>query len=236
MSKRGAAALAIALICHHIVSVRSEDSIRSKVIQLTSGRGLCSGEQIKAPSGENYILTAAHCRALEKDGSILAQDDSGRQLPRRILAVDSKSDLMILEGMPGQDGLDIAKHSSAQQHVRTFTHGRRFPTYKTEGTLISDAPIEFVVGMADTPESEAACLAGGPNRVETFNSFFGEVKVCVFSAQETATTAKIVPGSSGGPVVDDHGDLVGVVSAGDGDGAFGYLVRLSDIQEFVSNY
>ncbi len=233
-SRKGIAAIIIAMCLHHMVSVRSEDSIRSKVVKLTSEHGLCSGEMIKAASGTSYILTAAHCKELAKDGSILVTDDAGRQLPRRILGLDTKSDLMILEGMPGQEGLDIAKHASPKQHVRTFTHGRRFPTYETQGQLIGEASVEFILAPAETPEEVAACVA--PNHIEKLHTFFGDLDACIFSAPETATTAKIVPGSSGGPVVDDSGDLVGVVSAGDGDGAFGYLVRLQDIQDFVRNY
>jgi S1-C subfamily serine protease len=58
--------------------------------------------------------------------------------------------------------------------------------------------------------------------------------MCFLKVVEVATTAKVVPGSSGGMVVDDVGDLIGVVSASNGD--FGFLVRLQDIKNFLAKY
>lgn len=219
-----------------IAGGRSEDSIRSTVMQLTSDKGSCSGEQIKAPSGVNYVLTAAHCAGLAVDGSILVHTEDGRQLLRKVLAEDPNSDLLLLEGVPGIDGLDVAGSSRRGQSIRTFTHGLAFPTYRTEGVLIADKEIQFVVGGGPlaSAEEEAKCASMAKNSVIAIDTFFGELKLCILTSTEMATTAFIQHGSSGGPVVDSSGALIGVVSAG-GDG-YGFLVTLRDIKRFVGNY
>lgn len=206
----------------------TEHSLRSRVIKLTGDAGLCSGEQIHAPSGQDYILTASHCKPLAKDGSILATTEDGRSLLRRVIAEDPASDLLLLEGVPHMRGLDIAKYANKQEHIRTFTHGHRFATYKTEGHFIDYATVGFQV-------EDSACESGMPKYEKRKYSMFGiEMEVCVLSETMLATDALIVPGSSGGMVINDSGDLVGVVSAG-GDG-FGYLIPPSAINAFVRNY
>lgn len=231
------AAIAISFIAH-IVAPRSpsDDEIRARVVSITNDHMLCSGEQVRAASGKDYILSAAHCAPIAVEGSVTITREDGRKLQRRVIAIDRKSDLMLVEGLPDIRGLEIAKKSAPHQHVRTFTHGNRYPTYETEGLLIGDTLVQFPIAIIESPEDEEKCEANGPNKVMDINVFFGNIKVCVFSAQEMATTAKIVHGSSGGPVFNDRGQVVGVVSAGDSDGSFGFLVRLQDIQAFTANY
>jgi V8-like Glu-specific endopeptidase len=58
--------------------------------------------------------------------------------------------------------------------------------------------------------------------------------MCVVDTMEMASNADIVPGSSGGVVLDDDDQVVGVVSAGDGH--FGYFVSTSDIRSFLTGF
>lgn len=208
----------------------SNKFIRSRVVKLVSDKGSCSGEQVKAPSGVSYILTAAHCRVLEKDGQIIAQTESGHSLPRRVIAEDGASDLLLLEGLPGVEGLEIARSAPANTLIRTFTHGHGFDTYETAGVLVQEFQVLIPISMIYDDASKAACVSQA--KYKAFETVFGTY--CVMDVAETVTTAFISPGSSGGPVVDGWGRLVGVVSAG-GEG-YGFLVRLSDIRKFIGNY
>lgn len=204
------------------------------MVKLTSEKGSCSAEQVRAPSGVDYILTAAHCRILEQDGMIHATTEDGRQLDRRIIAEDPKSDLMLLEGIPGMQGLDIASKNRAGQHVKTFTHGAGLATYKTEGEIIQDQKLKIIIDVIANAEDEKKCDSQPKYKKIDLDLGWFKAKVCILDVEETITTAMVVPGSSGGMVVDDSGDLTGVVSAG-GNG-FGALVRLQDIKAFLSNY
>ena len=215
----------------------SEHEIRASVVRITSDKGLCSGEQIEGPSGQVYILTASHCRPLiNSDGAYLVTTEDGRQLERREIQEDPYSDILLIEGIPGLPALKIADLAPIKEmHVRTFTHGARMDTYKTEGELIQKAHVEAPIAEIVSDQGLDYCKSMPKYKVVAIEDWSNENHVlCVLSVDETATTAKIVPGSSGGPAVDDSGRLIGVVSAG--DGVFGYLVNLEDIRAFLKSY
>lgn len=231
------ALLVIGIICailgaNNLMTV-SDSSLRSRVMKLTDGHGLCSGEQVRAPSGVDYVLTAAHCLGLQHNGSITVITEDGRSLERRVIAEDPMSDLLLLEGVPGIEGLRVASVGRPPLHVRTFTHGDRLDTYKTDGQLIQDRAISIPLSVISNADDRARCSMP-KNSILMYPTPVGTFEVCLVALQETVTTALIVPGSSGGMVVDDGGDLVGVVSAS--DGRFGLLVRLVDIQTFLHSY
>lgn len=222
-------AMALSIVYFSLPALRpSNGYIRNRVVKLVSDQGSCSGQQVVAASGMDYILTAAHCKPLQFEGSIMVKTDDGRSMYRRIIAEDETSDLLLLEGIPNLNGLAVASASFAQQHVRTFTHGRGFDTYETQGELIQDYLVNVLLGM------NQPCPKAPKFKVESVETIFGPMNACLLSVQETVTTAMIVPGSSGGAVVNDAGELVGVVSAGDGH--FGFLVRIQDIKKFLRNY
>jgi S1-C subfamily serine protease len=207
---------------------------RSKSMLLRSGRGSCSGEQVKAPSGKNYILTAAHCRALENNGVITVTTEAGVTFDSKIVAEDDNSDLLLLEGASDMEGLPIAKSVKNKEEVRTFTHGHGMQTYKTSGVIIQNKQISVPIKFIESEKDIQECKSKNRNKVEIATVFPGlDMEVCAMVTIDSVMTAMIVPGSSGGMVVNNHGELVGVVSAG--DGTFGYAVRLLDIQNFMSD-
>jgi hypothetical protein len=211
---------------------KSESSIRASGVKLVSGRGGCSGEQIRAPSGTNYILTAAHCKVLEADGSIQVVTENGRSLLRKVIAEDPESDLLLIEGVPGIPALDIAQWAFEHDHIRTFTHGKLHDLYKTEGELLETKEIQVLISVSLDGDTKDCDM---PKNKKFNADLFGiPVTACLLDVSEIATNAQIYPGSSGGMVVNDSGELVGVVSAGDGN--FGFLVTLYDIQRFTRSY
>ena len=216
-------------------SHKSEDYFYSRTVKLLGNGRFCSGEQVQAPSGESYILTAAHCRPLaDKDGVVDVIKEDGTHIPRKVVLEDKASDLLLLEGLPGIRGLEIAKHVYPHQHVRTYTHGRAYNTYKTEGVIIQDQQVDILIRPIQSLEDQQMCESMPKYKVKDVDSFFGPVKGCFMEVSETLTTAFITHGSSGGMVVDDDGRLVGVVSAG--DDLYGCLVQLDDIKAFLKGF
>jgi len=223
------------LVVIHIASINSESYIRDRALQLRSEHELCSAEQVRAPSGVDYILTAGHCRDIANNGYMTVIDSHGNKVQRRVIAEDKKSDLLLLEGMPGLKGLSIANSIKDTQHVRTFTSGGARPTHESEGELMGKEHIDIPLDVITNDDDKAKCEAFGPkNQVLQADTLFGPVNYCALSVDEVSTTAKIIPGSSGGMIVNDSGDLVGVASATDEN--FGFIVQLSDIHAFLAGY
>lgn len=220
----------LAIIAGRSIIGPSDASIRDRVVKLSSRAGSCTGEQVRAPSGKDYILTAAHCLPIAVNGMMQATDSMGDIHYVRVIAEDAEADLLILEGLEDVRGLNIAETVHIRDGVRTFTHGAGFPTYRTEGTIIGEQYIQVPLSEVESLEDYAKCTSQAKTYVE---DMFG-LKICILVEATYVTDAMIVPGSSGGPVVDSNGDLIGVVSAG--GGGFGYLVPLRPIHKFLANY
>lgn len=118
---------------------KSEKFIRDKSIQLWSLTGACSGVQITTGIGKKarqYVLSAAHC-AEPNETHMLATLESGQPFVLNILAKNTETDLLLLEGIPGLKGIHLGKKKAAlSEHIRTFTHGGVWNTYKTEGEIV----------------------------------------------------------------------------------------------------
>lgn len=203
--------------------------IRDRVVKLENDLGECSGVQVKAHSGKSFILTAAHCGHLNKDGFITVIAEDGNHYEKHILAEDDKADLLILEGIDSLSGLEVAANLIKTQVIRTFTHGHNLDTYMTEGVVIQESLIEPSVGLI-CPNSSVKY-----RQRDLYDIFTGQnIPGCYMSEMVTVTTALVVPGSSGGCVVDVNDELVGIVSAT--DGTFGYMVPIRDVQRFLKDF
>lgn len=127
--KYGSVAMGCFALLAYYLYTPSDTHIRSRIVRITSDRGMCSGEQVRAPSGQDYILTAGHCNILSSsDGAYNVVTEDGKSLKRHLVQEDPNSDLMLLEGLPG-----VVAQAYRGQRVKTFTHGRDLDTYSTEG-------------------------------------------------------------------------------------------------------
>lgn len=209
----------------------SDSYPKAKAMQLTGNGIACSGEQIEAASGQTYILSAGHCMGMMHNGNVTVTTEDGRTLERRVIAEDPYSDLMLIEGIPYMKGLKIAKQSQRFQHVRTFTHGARLQTYKTEGFLIEKKELRVPVFQV-TAESSTCDMP--KYKQDSVQIWGGTITFCILDIPEFWMSASVVPGSSGGMVVNDDNELIGVVSIQ--DGPFGGMVDQVEVNRFLNNY
>lgn len=208
----------------HASEMRAADFyIKSKTIKLTDEGGLCSGVQIRTEAGKDFVLSAAHCRGLVKDGYVTAETEDKQIVKLKFIAEDEKSDLMLLEGVVNMKGLPVAPSAEMGEHIRTFTHGSRLETWKSEGHLIQEKQIRVALNSLEKEQ----CVSP---KLEWVSVFIFEL--CLMTTIDMVSDAKVTPGSSGGMVVNDSGQLVGIVSAADNNG-WAYFVRTIDIQDFI---
>jgi S1-C subfamily serine protease len=217
----------------------SNNELRHKVVKLWSqSRGMCSGEQIEAPSGMAYILSAGHCAMLaDSNGDIRVETEDKEQLIRKVIAEDQESDLLLIEGLPNVKGLQLAEGHS-HEVVRTFTHGGNHDTWGSSGELVAIKPQHIMITQID-PNSAIdvqSCLKAPKYQMQVFKTPFGDFGACMLVADEWESTAFVMPGSSGGMVVNKWGELVAVVSATDAQRGFSYFVTMTDIKRFLAAY
>jgi len=208
---------------------RSDDYIRDRVVQLVGNKYSCTGVQIKTNKNKIYILTAAHCRVILSNDTTQAIDEQGNLTDVKLVDLNVSVDLMLLTPM-NKKALIIAKTTKKHEKIHTITHGERYPSYRTDGELLEErSTIIIHVKQSEEPEQYRKCLTA-QNMVLEYNPF---VDICSMELTSMVSTAHVVPGSSGGPALNEAGDLIGIVS--NTDGVFSGLVPILDIQEFLKD-
>jgi secreted trypsin-like serine protease len=238
LSRSDKALVALAVICI-VLSVisfltackdtASDSYVRNRVLQLKSHKDACTGVQVKAPSGNVYTLTAAHCKIiLDDDSSVMSTDERGNEKRIYMLDIDEGKDLMLMTS-PNAKSIDIANKTYKHEHIHTMTHGHMHASYRTDGELLEEqkltVPENINFSDADTKECNAKQWH------ESVDSGF--VSYCVRDFYEMMTSAQVYPGSSGGPILDDQGKLVGIVSISEEGTIYSGSVTLKQIQSFL---
>lgn len=209
--------------------VKAQDNyIRNRVVQLQSERGGCTGIQIQAPSGKVYTLTAKHCFEILENGKVKSTNEQGKSEMISFVAIDDKADLLLLTAPKNALSIQVGEKTSKHEHVHTITHGALEPSYRTDGEILAEQIIHADLYPILEPEQFEECLA---NKMEPVMDMENGL-ICAMSENVMFTTAMVVPGSSGGPLLNDAGDLVGIVSVS--NGPFSGMVPIQDIHSFLA--
>lgn len=203
--------------------------VRNQVVLLESDQGGCTGVQVIGPSGHVYTLTASHCKPLLIGDKMKAITESGITYLVSLIAEDPSSDLLLLSS-DSPTGVFVANEIFQHQKVHTLTHGHRMPTYRTDGELLDVQKVAVV--LFDANESNVQQCSNMPKLQLVGVPGLG--MYCMMETYQMMATAGIIPGSSGGPLLDASGNLVGIASAT--NGSFSAFVTLSDIKTFLKDY
>ncbi len=175
-----------------------DDSIRSRVARATvtvvnneelgnDGRGFFVRGR--------YVLTAAHCIPWTSDGTMALQDSipvtviaaDGRRLDGQVLAIEPISDIAVIGNLEADDAFE----------------GDSLEIDSSEGLVLCDDRLtdeKFLVHVfthqREWVSGQAAC--------------FDDIRAKLSVKTEPA----VPPGSSGSAIINDRGEVVGVVSAG----------------------
>lgn len=245
----------------HNYYIRSK--VGSKVYKIT-GKSLYSGGtgfQIKASSGTSYIVTNAHVCEVSPDGKrVMVSNDDGLAIWRNIEYVSEYSDLCLIQGLPGVEGLTLGSAPGKGQIVEAVGHPSLMPITVSKGEVIGAEDIYIPDAVVVDPKNKddvdmADMLMIPENRIVTPEQcslpkneikekiigymWTGQpvaIKIC-YDVTRAAYLSNMViqPGNSGSPVVNMWGDVVGVVFAGDRAG-WGIAVSFQDLKQLLNNY
>lgn len=206
----------------------SDEYVRDRVLKLYGEHGQCTGILVKAKDSKTYTLTASHCQGMiNSKGEVYAEDNHKQKHIIKLIKEDPYSDLMLLTGIDGVEGIDIAKEYIDHQKVHAITHGAGLDSFRTDGEIVqimqSGAPLYPIT----SEEEYNKCVSQPKTRpIELFI-----LKACYMVVDQMYTTVQIVPGSSGGPLLNDKGELIGIASMY--SDMFGIFVSLNDIHRFM---
>jgi hypothetical protein len=214
--------IAAAILCLMLLSVsdktHTDGYVRDNVVQLVSEEGSCSGIRIKTPSNKTFVLTAAHCLPL---AYVLPDPTSSP-----FAALLSAPTLIINAQSLGGSKVEFLKVVKVDVSV---------------DLMLLEAPnaggIAIGSSLADHEKVHTVTHGAGAPQYRTDGEVIKETMV--FAGElffvKTLCTAKILPGSSGGALLNDRNELVGIATHGDGTDFFSYFATLSQIKAFIGD-
>jgi S1-C subfamily serine protease len=189
-----------------------------------------TGFAVRSLTGRVYTLTNSHVCGLADLGLMAAQLGGGRKLWLRVLEVSQTTDLCLLEALPGRHGLTMADAMDQYEPIYALGHPRLEPLTLSTGYFVGRGDVQLI---DETPVEKCS---GPSRRVENMMTLFGPVSACIRTIDAISTSLVIYPGSSGSPVVNASGELVGAVFAGANATNYGAMIPLDAIREFLSGY
>jgi S1-C subfamily serine protease len=184
--------------------MRSKIADSVAIVRLPMG-GSGSGFIVTGKSGIKYVATNAH--VCESVGAPLhiQFSDHGPVYVETALQVSVEEDLCLVSlGDQKLPALKVKETARPGEHIYTAGHPLGKGLTVTQGDVVDAIDNHEVGGYP-----EAFC-ADGKGKME--RGFFGEV--CVISHRAIDFNAAIYPGNSGGPLLNESGDVVGIDFAG----------------------
>lgn len=218
--------LGVSMLAPSIHNLYIRAKVGSQVVMLTNKQGNSGGTGfvMKAPNGKYYTITNAHVCNIP--GNVLYTVlPSGKKVQFKIIKKSRLTDLCALTPVDGYSGLSLSNNVYIGETIGVVGHPKLMPLAVTLGELLGYADTAVLVSTSQCPKD------GG--MYSTVLTPFGYI--CIETVKKAGlTTLTVRGGSSGSPVVDFFGNVVGVLFAGDELG-WGIIVSLKDLRNFLNS-
>jgi hypothetical protein len=187
---------------------------------------------VKAPSGKVYTLTNRHICDDSKDGYLYFFNSDEKLVgKRKILEKYNKHDLCLLEAMKDSPPITVADKVHIE-HIAVVGHPLGYPLTAVIGDLVGTRDIQ--IEDSGTSPDDCEKLPNRKLHMDPMRLMFEQdPRVCVFSAPAYATTVINGPGGSGSPAINQDEELIGVMFAYSSEVAWGKLVPLDFVKDFL---
>jgi len=182
----------------------------SSVVMITDASGRMGGTGFGVEyEGSKYIMTNAHVCGINnytKTGIYVTIDN--RKVRAKIKEVYKDHDLCIMHHIEGVSTLSIGEAPSKGEMLHIVGYPSLQPKTLTSGEFVGYGTIQVLIEQAISTRDFKECRRG--DIVE--QTWMGAA--CIRKFYASYTTIPILGGSSGSPVINDYGNVVGVAFAG----------------------
>lgn len=214
---------------HNHVLRNTVGSAVVKVIIPKAGGG--SGFSTIAASGRNVIVTNEHVCSLSKNGWVFIKSDRGFTSKKKILHVDDKHDVCILEGDFRLPALKIgsAPEKGDFHYIVGHPGGRALTV--SQGEYIEDHKVPMIDHNIKKRE-DCKTKVQELHPLEQF--LYGIEFVCLKEFLSYSSSAVAYGGNSGSPVVNAFGEVIGILFAGNREQEHNtFIVPVTDLKRVL---
>lgn len=208
--------------------------VGDSTVQVLGFQGGGSGFAIKGESGKDYIMTNRHVCDISTNGWVKIKSDKGLSVFKRIVYKDTIHDLCLVEGDSRLDALTLGSAPEKGDSFYIIGHPGLRQLTLSQGEYIGYS----LVPMIDDSVIDRNQCTGHVYDLNPLQQFvYGRAWLCVKSFKSYSTTAVAYGGNSGSPVVNNFGNVIGVLFAGSTEQERdNFCVPLEDIKRVLAKF